>query len=145
VEEDSLFIPMQWYSYYGPDSIMCKGKIDNDSLFLNITMVYYDKKDFRINSFDTCNLKGIRKGVYIPSIETNPTKVYYNTMNQKIVIDAGLQSQSLIVELYDIQGKMLLRQTNVSNSVSIAHFPQGVYVYRLLQGNQVICRGKVLK
>jgi len=81
----------------------------------------------------------------IISPTTNPTKAYYNTITQEIVIDAGLQNQFLTLELYDIQGKMLLRETTISNSKSIAHLPQGVYVYCLMQGNQVVCRGKILK
>jgi hypothetical protein len=148
VEGDSLFIPMQWIGSQYPryESLLRgKGKVDNDSIFLNIIIGNYHANDFSTNFFDTCNIKGIRKGVYIPPIETIPTKVYYNTINQEIVIDEALQNQFLTLELYDIQGKMLLRKTNVGNSVSIAHLPQGVYVYRLMQENQVICRGKVLK
>jgi hypothetical protein len=148
VEEDSLFIPMQWcnpYRYY-ESSFRGKGKVENDSIFLNIIIGNYHVNDFSINHFDTCNIKGIKKGVgNIPSIEPISIKVYYNAIHQEIVIDAGLQNQSLTLVLYDIQGKILLQKTNVSNSISIAHLPQGVYVYRLMQGNQVICRGKVLK
>ena len=140
---DSIFIHFDWenfgynktYLYYSG-----RGKIENDSIFLDY--IWGDIKSYPLES---CNCKGVKKVVHIPPIEPTPTKAYYNPITQEIIIDAGLQNQPLTLELYNIQGKMLLREINVGNSISIAHLPQGVYVYRLLQGNQMVCRGKVLK
>ena len=72
------------------------------------------------------------------------TKVHYNVIGQEIVIEESLQNQSLILELYDILGRMLLKQTD-ANTVSIANLPNGVYVYRLLDNNKIISSGKVVK
>jgi hypothetical protein len=81
----------------------------------------------------SCN--NCKKSTNVVLLPTKPTRVYYNTINQTIIIDEALQNQSLTLVLYDIQGKMLLRKINVSNFINIAHLPQGVYVYRLLQEN----------
>jgi hypothetical protein len=142
LNDSSFIIPMQYlvvdewgteYYLYG------NGVIRNDSICLSYGYgsVYGFYTDV---ACDNCN-----ESSNIVLLPANPNKVYYDAIKQEIVIDEALQNQSLTLELYDIQGKILLRQTNISNSISIAYLPQGVYVYRLLQGNQVICRGKVLK
>ena len=94
---DSLFINFDWL-FYGYNNryvaFSGRGKIENDSIFFNYIL---DKQGGY--SVESCNCKGIRKSAHIPSIETNPVKIYYNAINQAIIIDAGLQNQSLILEL----------------------------------------------
>jgi hypothetical protein len=72
-------------------------------------------------------------------------KVYYDATNQVIVIDKTLQNQFSTLELYDMQGKVILRKTDAGNTISIANLPSGVYLYRLSQNNRAICSGKVVK
>jgi hypothetical protein len=142
LNDSSFFIPEQYYScndegFYSEYYINGNGVIRGDSICLSYGCgkVYaYDTDVLCDNCNESSNI------VLLPA---TPTKVYYNTIKQEIVIDEALQNGTF--ELYDIQGKILLRQINISNSISIAHLPQGVYVYRLLQNSQVICRGKILK
>jgi len=81
----------------------------------------------------------------IKNIATIQNNIYYNSINQEIVIDEVLQNQSLTLVLYDMLGKMIISKTDVGNTVSIANLPNGVYVYRLLENKQVISKGKVVK
>ena len=145
--DNSFIIPRQiwkWNFYYQEEFLHGKGVLKNDSICLSYvygTMASVPPyNDMGIFGCDNCN-----QSTSIVLLPANPNKVYYNTINQTIIIDDALQNQSLTLVLYDIQGKILLREINVCNSINIAHLPQGVYVYRLLQGNQVIYRGKVLK
>jgi hypothetical protein len=81
----------------------------------------------------------------INSSSFNKNKVHYNNASQIIVIDEDLQNQSIVFELIDMQGKVILQKTGVNNSISIENLPNGVYVYRLLENNQIICWGKIIK
>jgi len=80
----------------------------------------------------------------IVSLSKSDNKVYYDAKNQVIVIDKTLQKQSITLELYDIQGKVILRKTDM-DIVSVAHLPTGVYLYRLLENDRAICLGKIVK
>jgi hypothetical protein len=141
LNDSSFFIPEQYSSHDDGFEYYIKGNgvIRGDSICLSYLcgIVYAFDTDVLC---DNCN--GSSNIVLLP---TKQNKLHYNAINQELIIDAGLQNQSLTLELVDMLGKVVLRKTDVSNSVSIAHFPQGVYVYRLTQDNQVICRGKVLK
>jgi len=91
-------------------------------------------------------IEAIKKvGTSIGSLSFDNNKVYYDAVTQVIVMDETLQNQSLTLELYDMQGKVLLRKTDAGNTVSVANLPNGVYLYRLLENNRVICSGKILK
>ena len=62
------------------------------------------------------------------------------------MLDETLLHQSLTFELVDTQGKVILRKTQLSDtSINIANLLNGMYLYRLLQDNQVICSGKIVK
>jgi hypothetical protein len=139
LNDTSFIIPLQWQDDFrgGQASFSGEGKIRNDSLFL-----YYSEGGW-FTVFDCFPKTDYVNTMFLS--EANPNKVYYNAINQKIIIDDALQNQSLTLELVDMLGKVVLREINVCNSINIAHLPPGVYVYRLLQDNQVICRGKVLK
>ena len=81
----------------------------------------------------------------IDALLFSDNKIYYDATSQAIVIDETLRSQSLILELYDVQGRVILEKSNVSNTISVAHLPNGMYVYRALENNRVVYSGKILK
>jgi hypothetical protein len=81
----------------------------------------------------------------IESLSFDNNKIYYNAVNQSIIIDATLQNKSLTLELYDMPGKAILRKTDVGNTISIANLPNGIYLYRLLENNRAIYSGKIVK
>ena len=141
VVKDSFFIPYHtWNVQWGLSRMKGKGRIINDSIFIQYEMFMVG-----VPGEFNCNVKGKKIWVNIPPpIEPAPNKVYYNAVKQELVIDERLQNQSLTLELYDIQGKIILR-TDANNPISIAHLSNGVYVYRLLENKQVIGKGKVVK
>jgi len=146
VINDSLFSEFTW-GYYGVGvmSFSGRGKIENDSIFFDYILGDYDRYDDHKPTFENCYCKGKRIDVGILPIESNQNKVYYDATNQIIIIDETLQKEFLILELVDLLGKIVVRKTNVNNAISIANLPQGVYMYRLIEDNRVICRGKVVK
>jgi len=83
----------------------------------------------------------------IESVFFSNNKVYYDATKQIIVINETLQNQSLTFELVNMQGQAVLRKTNIDNStfISVANLPSEVYLYRLLQNNQIIYSGKIIK
>jgi hypothetical protein len=142
ISNDSLFIPPQgWINYDGSEEwFQGKGKFENDSLFLNYTA------SGTFGAFE-CECKGKKTtptNILYPS-STDKIKVYYDAVNQIIVIDGISQNQSMTFELFDIQGKAILRKTCDSNSsINVANLPTGVYLYRLLHDWQTVGSGKII-
>jgi len=143
VSGDSLFIPSQWWDNFDETqaSFQGKGRIENDSLFL------YYKTGGTFGTFE-CECKGKKTSsanVLYP-LPTDENIVYFDVINQLIVLDETLQHQSLTFELIDTLGKIVLKKTNVdSNAISVVNIPNGVYLYRLLQNKRTVFRGKILK
>ncbi|MCL2327264.1 MAG: T9SS type A sorting domain-containing protein [Bacteroidetes bacterium] len=142
VSNDSLFIPLQGGGMIWEDRVFLqgKGKIEGDSLFLQLTI--------RVGTFDIiCDYSGKKtSSVSVATPLQSDNKVYFDATNQLIVLDETLQHQSLTLELIDMQGKEVLKKTNMNDSpISVANLPNGVYLYRLLQNGQAIYSGKILK
>ena len=82
----------------------------------------------------------------VATTKSNNKKVYYNAAQQAIVIDETLQNQLSAFELMDLQGRVLLKQTNSGGtSIGMANLPDGVYLYRLLLKNRETYFGKIIK
>jgi len=49
--------------------------------------------------------------------------------------------------LIDLNGRVLLRETVDTDNctVNINHIQNGLYLYRLIKGEQVMCVGKIVK
>lgn len=119
--------------------IVGNGVIRNDSICLSYE---YGRDNYDFSAIcDNC-----KEGTSSIVLQiANQNKVYYNAIKQEIVINETLQNQSLTLELYDMLGKIIVRQTNAGNTVSIANLPNGVYVYRLLENDRVVSRGKIVR
>ena len=87
------------------------------------------------------SIKKIEEGIVVPSKPEN--KVYYDVVNQLLIFDETLQKQSLTLELYDLQGRVVLKP-ETGRSVSIAHLPTGVYVFRITTKTETITQ-KIIK
>jgi len=132
---NAFFIPRQEnedrFSFIGG------GETKNDSLFLNFEANFSNLVD--------CDCKGKKTGsenIISPSKSEN--KIYYDAITQLFIFDETLQNQSLTLKLYNIQGQVILK-AETGRSVSIAHLPNGVYLYRLLENGRVNYSGKILK
>ena len=113
----------------------------NDEVEISGTVTVWQGRE-EYHGLEIETIKKAPTGIVSPSKSDN--KVYYDAKNQVIVIDKTLQKPSIKLELYDRQGKAMLKKTN-ADTVSIAHLPTGVYVYCLLENNQAIYSGKILK
>jgi len=117
--------------------------IDDEVEITGITTI---KQDIYSKEYTELEIETIKKlGANIESLSFYNNKIYYDPATQVIVIDKTLQLQSFTLELYDIHGKVILRKTGTDNTISIANLPTGVYLYRLLQSNQAVYSGKILK
>jgi len=115
---------------------------------VEITGTITTKQDINSNEYTELEITSIKKSP-LSNIETlsfDNKKVYYDATKQVIVIDETLLTQSLTFELVDIQGKVILRKTGISDSsISIVNLLYGVYLYRLTQNKKIIHIGKILK
>ena len=113
------------------------GEIRNDSLFLT-----YQSRSHNCN----CKGKKTNSSGVAPLPSFVQKRAYYHAAQQAIVIDETLQNQLLAFELMDLQGRVLLKQTNSgSTSIGMANLPDGVYLYRLLLKNRETYFGKIVK
>jgi len=116
----------------------------NDEVEITGTVtVWTEEYSEVIHELEIGSIKKVETSIETLSFDNN--KVYYNTVNQVIVIDETLQNQSLTLELYNVQGKVVLRTADAGNTVSVANLPNGVYLYRLLENNRAIYSGKISK
>ena len=90
-------------------------------------------------------IKKLSSGTDIESLSSGKNKVYYDDINQVIVMDEALQNQSTTVELIDLQGNAIWKKTNVGETIDIAHLPSGIYLCRVLQNGRMIYSDKILK
>jgi hypothetical protein len=105
----------------------------------------YDEHSRQYVELEIENIKKVL--LSIQPLSSDKNKIYFDAAKRLIVVlDETLQNQSLTFELVDIQGKVILRKTDIdSNFIDITNLSNGVYLYRLLQNNKVISSGKIIK
>ena len=140
IESDSLWIDEGFEKFFSGN-----GTLMGDSICFSYSYGYWSLAPYSTLFFSAlCNncLEG-STNIVLPT--ANQNKVCYDAIKQVIVIDETLQNQFLTFELYDMQGKVILRKSNISNFISVTNLPNGIYLYHLLQDNQLICWGKIFK
>lgn len=85
-----------------------------------------------------------------PIMEYNPNNsilVYPNPASDYIFVQKENNISSVLMELFDLQGKLLIRKPIQSNNerIDIAHLGSGVYFYRLTASNKQTQTGKIIK
>jgi hypothetical protein len=122
-----------------------EGYVKNDSIF--IMNKNYRPDNLSIESYECICAKGeISSTSSTPNY--NKVQVYYNAAGQSIVIDLAqtFLNKNLTFELFDMQGRILLKKTFSGNhKINVSYLPKGVYLYRLSQGNEILSSGKILK
>ena len=79
----------------------------------------------------------------VPGIPENEIRVYPNPAKEYIVFDITNISSSASVELFNLQGKMVMEQKLAEDKqLIISNLHQGIYLYRL-HDNGKIFRGKI--
>lgn len=121
--------------------------LENDEV--EITGTVSDLIDMHSEEYFNLEIETIKKlsssNIELSSFDNN--KVYYDAVKQVIVIGEMMQNQSLSFELVNTQGKVILRKTDIGNNttISVESMLNGVYLYRLLHSNQIVCFDKILK
>lgn len=81
---------------------------------------------------------------FVPNTHLNKLTVYPNPAKDFIVFDLPNGSESVIVELYDIQGKKVVQQKlTETRLIAVVQLPKGLYLYRLADG-ETIYSGKLV-
>jgi hypothetical protein len=129
----------QWINYYKTENTY--NFIGNITLQINYNwnsktsqwIAYYKETYYYSEQIPTLN----------PDIPEYHISVYPNPATEYVVFDIAKDSQSAIVELFDMDGKMVLEQKLPENQqVSVSTLPKGLYVYRL-NVSGIIYKGKL--
>jgi hypothetical protein len=156
--DTSFFIEKSTYISdipYIEEGIWGEGYIKDDSIFANTihAQMYFRHTDSNcigeLLVSESCEYRGAKiKTNTDPISNFNKIEVYYNSAEQTIVIELkqNQSNQLLTIELFDMQGRMVTKKMFSGNyKINISSLPKGVYIYHLLQNNQQLNSGKVLK
>jgi hypothetical protein len=82
----------------------------------------------------------------INEIENSVVSVYPNPASESINFSWKGNHEALSLQIYQITGAKVIEQTVYSGRpVSISHLEDGVYLYKLLNGQQNVKTGKMIK
>ena len=149
VLNNNSFISVFWDYGESPNSILfyysVEGYKKNDSIFINYKRYSIFDKQFFVEKDCQCKGKKTTSQNIETAFEADKNKIYYDAVNQAIIIDEKLQNQFLELELYNTQGQIMLKSNFNNNSVTISNLPNGMYLCRLLQNGQLIFVNKIIK
>jgi hypothetical protein len=107
---------------YDTDGNMTLGIISGWDISASQWIAYSKVTDYYSEHIPTLN----------PNIPENRISVYPNPASEYVVFDIAKSSESAIVEMFTLEGKMILEQKLPENrQVSVITLPKGLYVYRL--------------
>jgi len=83
----------------------------------------------------------------VNELKTNTPQVIYNKSTDSFLINYDSNTSSCSFELMDSKGQLLIRQKITSSPYSIpaGKFPQGLYIYRLVESGGSVYSGKIVK
>ena len=101
-------------------------------------------KEYLVLEIET--IKKLSTQLLPPSpLPSNKRVVYDEETKQIIIIDKTLYGRSVVLELFDLHGKIALKKMDIEQPVSLAGFPNGIYLCRIVQDGQLIDSVKILK
>ena len=81
-----------------------------------------------------------------PLLSFNSIQLYPNPFNNLLRIQPNHHpNQNLFIEIYDVQGQLVLAQKVNQSTISVAHLSSGVYTALAKQGDKTIQMDKLLK
>ncbi len=90
------------------------------------------------NIVDTCNFIIINNKEI--DIEKNVISIFPNPVNDNLVIDIKLNLKNAYIEVLGLDGKLWLNRELVAGEIqlelNVSHFPPGMFVVRLVDGNK---------
>ncbi len=79
-------------------------------------------------------------------VDKSDFKVYPNPAQDRIFVDVPEGQLPSQIEIMDLQGRILKSENlaNTRSEVQIENLPQGVFIYRVLSGNEIVKTGKIV-
>lgn len=107
---------------------------------------YYDDMIYQWEHFGRMNLYWSLHTTGIEEQQPSTARIFPNPATTHINFElSGTQHGDVMVELYDIQGRRVLKSSiTESSSVDVGTIGKGVYLYRLIGEKSIIHHGKVV-
>ncbi len=121
-----------WYNYYTGEKIT-----GTDLLLAPSALAIFTGKKYELPNVPTSYDFDVLDGIFIPSVEGN-VNVY-----PTVTTDVVFLPENSRVEVYNLNGQCVLSAENAAQ-VSLASQPQGMYIFRIQQG-ETIGTAKVLR
>lgn len=81
----------------------------------------------------------------ITNLNQENIKVYPNPTSEFLFFDFKEKNEAYSLVLYDLSGKMVLKETIYNNSLNVAEVSSGVHLYYVYKKSELVAMGKVLK
>lgn len=81
----------------------------------------------------------------ITNLNQENIKVYPNPTSEFLFFDFKDKNEAYSLVLYDLSGKIILKETIYNNSLNVAEVSSGVYLYYVYKKSELVAMGKVLK
>jgi hypothetical protein len=152
LQTDSL-LNIRWERFYGGDAYYMMGKLiaTNDGGCI-VAGTRYDYMNTTELETDIIVLKLNGDGLITsnqgkPSIEMHEAIVYPNPGNAEIVVRIAVQYKQSVFELFDINGRHILKQdfTGTQGKVNTTFLENGTYIYRITSNDGLFETGKWIK
>jgi len=152
LQTDSL-LNIRWERFYGGDAYYMMGKLiaTNDGGCI-VAGTRYDYMNTTELETDIIVLKLNHDGLITsnqgkPSIEMHEAIVYPNPGDKEIVVRIAVQYKHSVFELFDINGRHILKQnfTGTQGKVNTTFLENGTYIYRITSNDGLFETGKWIK
>ncbi len=124
-----------FYNYYIWSSYLCLKRIN---------LVYYKKGETTWGSPIAPNCLSLINDVQELKPSASEVNIYPNPARNKVFVDLkNVDSKSVTIEIFSLEGKMLQQQTIATNSISeidIQSLPSGMFVLKIRDKNQIIVK-----
>ena len=121
----------------------------------NNTLTLLNTADFKftpttdLNSADRFNVRYSSKTLSLGDLDVNDNLRIYTTVTPKALVVRGQLTSTTIANLYDIQGRLVLRQAlnhnSTENTIDMSTVSTGVYVVKVANDNQFKTQKVVIK
>ncbi len=141
---------LKWQKFYGGDAYYILKNIlatqDGGCLLLGTrydhNTQYYEKAIYILKVNENGELTSVNE----PTIKVSEIIIYPNPGYDKLYIRTALK-ENILFELYNITGKIILKQEINKNitTINVNFLPSGLYFYRFLNEHKIIESGKWVK
>ena len=127
------------------DSIVPLWNTVNNKLMKRITYIYRERTEEWIFDDELKYYYSEQFETGKPDITEGGLTIYPNPATDYILVSSDDLCRSAMIEIFDIQGKVVLRQEMIDDHqrISVKHLDTGIYIYKLTN-NSITYRGKII-